>query len=302
MCTACKTLQFAWDHLQDGFAGEKVFEHKTSFESPSTNISHLPFGCNSFVELPPFDLTWCPNFMLTVFAIKQLIIATGNTAQLLDDCTRFDHFAQDTGNGHSIVGMGFGKAKHLDTLVLRLVAIAHGNLICSKDRLEVLNHGGFESRYMGGIFIAELSAQDIMEIYQVRERLEGLAARIAAEQMSAEDVHALEHEVALTAALSDEDRIGEIFQSDIRFHKLIIAATHNQRLSIILATLDDQMYRVRAILPRSADWLGATLRDHKAIVEQIKARDGKGAEQAMEQHLQSACERAMRLVLPLRLG
>jgi DNA-binding GntR family transcriptional regulator len=48
--------------------------------------------------------------------------------------------------------------------------------------------------------------------------------------------------------------------------------------------------------------LGATLRDHKAIVEQIKARDGKGAEQAMEQHLQSACERAMRLVLPLRLG
>ena len=153
-----------------------------------------------------------------------------------------------------------------------------------------------------GTFIAELSAQDIMEIYQVRERLEGLAARIAAEQMSTEDVQALEHEVALTASLSDEDRIGEIFQSDIRFHKLIIAATRNQRLSIILATLDDQMYRVRAILPRSADWLGATLRDHKAIVEQIKARDGKGAEQAMEQHLQSACERAMRLVLPLRLG
>jgi len=152
-----------------------------------------------------------------------------------------------------------------------------------------------------GTFIAELSAQDIMEIYQVRERLEGLAARIAAEQMSTEDVQALEHEVALTASLSDEDRIGEIFQSDIRFHKLIIAATRNQRLSIILATLDDQMYRVRAILPRSADWLGATLRDHKAIVEQIKARDGKGAEQAMEQHLQLTCERAMRLVLPLRL-
>ena len=34
-----------------------------------------------------------------------------------------------------------------------------------------------------GTFVSELSAKDIMEIYQVRERLEGLAARIAAEQM-----------------------------------------------------------------------------------------------------------------------
>jgi DNA-binding GntR family transcriptional regulator len=153
-----------------------------------------------------------------------------------------------------------------------------------------------------GTFIAELSAQDIREIYQVRERLEGLATRIAAEQMSAEAMQTLEHEVALTAAFAAEGRIGEIFQSDIRFHKLIIATTHNWRLSTILGTLDDQMYRVRAIFPRSADWLEATLRDHTAIVEGIKARDGKRAEQAMEQHLQSACERAMRLVMPLRLG
>src|SRR5437867_830283 len=33
-----------------------------------------------------------------------------------------------------------------------------------------------------GTFIAELSAHDILEIYQIRERLESLAARIAAEQ------------------------------------------------------------------------------------------------------------------------
>lgn len=153
-----------------------------------------------------------------------------------------------------------------------------------------------------GTFIAELSAHDIMEIYQVRERLEGLAARIAAEQMPVTDMQALEHEVALTTALAAEGRIGEIFQSDIRLHKLIIAATHNSRLSAILATLDDQMYRVRAILPRSPDWLEAALREHTAIVERIKARDGKGAEQAMEEHLRSACERSMRVALPLRLG
>lgn len=153
-----------------------------------------------------------------------------------------------------------------------------------------------------GTFIAELSAQDILEIYQVRERLEGLAARIAAEQMSAEEVQALEQEAALIESLAAEGRFGEIFQSDIRFHKLIIAATQNRRLGAILAMLDDQMHRVRALLPQSAEWLEETVHDHRAIVEQIKARDGSRAEQAMVQHLRSACGRAMRLVLPLRPG
>jgi DNA-binding GntR family transcriptional regulator len=153
-----------------------------------------------------------------------------------------------------------------------------------------------------GTFIAELSAQDIMEIYQVRQRLEGLAARIAAGQMSDDEILLLEQEVALTEAWAAEGRVEAIFQSDIRFHKLIIAATQNRRLGEILATLDDQMHRVRAILPRSSEWLEATLRDHRAIVAQIKARDDDGAERAMEQHLRSSCERAVRLVVPLRAG
>ncbi|WP_129678146.1 GntR family transcriptional regulator [Candidatus Chloroploca sp. Khr17] len=41
-----------------------------------------------------------------------------------------------------------------------------------------------------GTFITELTAHDILEIYQVRECLESLAARIAAEQMSPSDIQA----------------------------------------------------------------------------------------------------------------
>jgi len=152
-----------------------------------------------------------------------------------------------------------------------------------------------------GTFISEISAHDIMEIYQVREGLESLAARIAAEQMRAEDVQALDREIALTSTLSAKGRIGDIFQSDVRFHKCIIGATHNDRLSSILATLDDQMCRVRTTLSRSPDWLATVMREHALIAERIKARDGKGAERAMKQHLRSACERSIRVALPLRM-
>jgi DNA-binding GntR family transcriptional regulator len=150
-----------------------------------------------------------------------------------------------------------------------------------------------------GTFVAELAARDISEIYQVRERLESLAARIAAEQMSPDDIRTLEEEVAHANTLVAERRDREILESDIRFHKYILAATQNGRLIAVLATMDDQMYRVRVLFPRSPEWLDATLRDHAEIVERIKAHDGPGAEQAMERHLRSSRDYAMRLVLPV---
>jgi GntR family transcriptional regulator, galactonate operon transcriptional repressor len=117
-----------------------------------------------------------------------------------------------------------------------------------------------------------------------------------------EEIQALEQEVAFSEMCAAEGRNGETLESDIRSHKLIISATQNKRLGSILATLDDQMYRIRKILPRSAAFLTETLREHRAIVEQIKVRDADGAERAMEEQLGLTCERAVRLVLPLRRG
>ncbi len=153
-----------------------------------------------------------------------------------------------------------------------------------------------------GTFVAELSAHDIMEIYQVRECLEGQAARIAAEKMSDNDIQLLEKEIALTDEFAATGQEDEIFQRDIRLHKLIITSTQNIRLGKILATLDDQMHRVRIIFSHSPDWLQAVIQEHAAIVEKIKARDCEGAEDAMVKHLRSACDRSVQVVLPLRRG
>ncbi len=153
-----------------------------------------------------------------------------------------------------------------------------------------------------GTFIAEMSAQDVMEIYQVRERLEGLAARIAAEQMSEKDIHQLEYELSLLNKAESTGQADEIFQCDIRLHKLIIASTQNIRLVKILAMLDAQMHRVRIFFSQSPDWVQAVIQQHTIIVQRIKARDCEGAENAMVQHLRSACDRSVQVLLPLRRG
>lgn len=150
-----------------------------------------------------------------------------------------------------------------------------------------------------GTFVAELTARDISEIYQVREQLEGFAARIAAETMSDESIKRLEEEIRLLNTLASDGRLIEVVDSDTRIHKHIIASTQNSRLIELLGTLDDQMHRVRAVFPQSSQWLEATLAEHANILKAIKARDGEEAEKAMKAHLRSAREYAVRQFLPV---
>mgnify|MGYP002639660094 CR=1 FL=1 len=150
-----------------------------------------------------------------------------------------------------------------------------------------------------GTFVAELSARDISEIYQVREQLEGFAARIAAETMSDEGIKKLEEEISILVTLASEGKLIEVVDSDIRLHKQILAATQNSRLIELLGMLDDQMHRVRALFPQSSQWLETTLAEHADIVKAIKAHDGQAAEKAMKTHLRSAREHAIRQFLPM---
>jgi DNA-binding GntR family transcriptional regulator len=168
-----------------------------------------------------------------------------------------------------------------------------------REALKRLEHEGLvRSIPNRGASVAESSVQDIMEIYQVREQLEGLAARIAAETMPDADVEKLEDELRRAAILAAKKHVKETFESDVHLHKRIIESTRNGRLVSILATLDDQVRRIRAMSPRTPGRLEATLREHREIVGRIRDRDASGAEAAMRRHLRAACENAIRLVLP----
>lgn len=155
-----------------------------------------------------------------------------------------------------------------------------------------------------GAFVAELSVQDIQEIYQVREQLEGFAARVAAEKMPPDDVRRLceEHERARASAESGEFDIA--FEADFHLHQAIIKVTNNRRLAQILARLDDQVHRLRYLsiryLPsRGAGRLQDMLVEHDAIVAAIRCGNPGQADRAMRRHLQKARDSVLRLTLPL---
>lgn len=165
-------------------------------------------------------------------------------------------------------------------------------------RLE--QHGMVRTVTGRGTFVSELTPHDIMEIYQVREQLESYAARVAAERMTSADLLELNTIIEQMHEGAAAGYANETFETDINLHKSIIRATQNNRMFAILATLDDQMHRIRSMWPRTPRWLDGTLAEHDLIVHCIRERDTEGAESAMRKHLRASCEHAIRFLMPMR--
>jgi DNA-binding GntR family transcriptional regulator len=83
-----------------------------------------------------------------------------------------------------------------------------------------------------GTRVASLKAADLIEIYRVREALEGMAARLAAENMTAEEVAGLRELLAQHEQQQDLKEDTAYFQreGDLDFHYRIIQGSHNQTL------------------------------------------------------------------------
>lgn len=151
-----------------------------------------------------------------------------------------------------------------------------------------------------GARVVSLSSGQLIEIYLVREALEGMAARLAAERMSEGIVEALKDLLEQHRRDVARERWQASFQTegDMDFHYRIVQGSGNQRLIDILC---DDLYHLtrmyRCQLGMESDRARGALNEHALIVEAIADRDGELAEFLMRRHI-----RASRRGLELRLA
>jgi DNA-binding GntR family transcriptional regulator len=141
-----------------------------------------------------------------------------------------------------------------------------------------------------GYQVPSLSAGEIQEIYELRDALEGLAARLAAQRGGPELAQSLEETLNRqreAARAGDLEAYGNL---DLAFHRLLWEASGNQRLRRMAENLDGQ---VRLLISTSAAVPGRlpqALEEHRVILTRIASADPAGAETAMRAHVQNAWE------------
>ena len=139
-----------------------------------------------------------------------------------------------------------------------------------------------------GAYVADLSYKDIADVFEIRAALEGLAAGLAAERITEEeleDMGRLLVEKGEAAASGDIERCVEV---DTKFHEALYKASRNDRLITILSNLREQIQRFRLTSLSSPGRMRQSFDEHRAIIEMLEARDIAAVRHLATEHIENA--------------
>jgi DNA-binding GntR family transcriptional regulator len=143
-----------------------------------------------------------------------------------------------------------------------------------------------------GLVVATLSRQQMIELYTIRELLEGGAARFAAQYASSHEIDALNQLLRAFAEAGGNFAKGERLNK--QFHQTICSAARNNYLSSALDDIRDLLALLQT--GRLPDRCALSLAEHTNIVRAIEERAPEKAELAARQHVREACQAQLRLL------
>jgi len=136
------------------------------------------------------------------------------------------------------------------------------------------------------VVVSRILHKDAVEIYDLREVLEGLAARGAAEKITpkkAKEIHSI---IQLSEECIKKNNLKEYATLDLQFHNLIGIISENERLCEMMQRLH---YQIRILIRTSMTLPGrgikVSLNEHKMIVKEIFNRNPDLAEKMAKKHI-----------------
>jgi DNA-binding GntR family transcriptional regulator len=143
-----------------------------------------------------------------------------------------------------------------------------------------------------GVFVKELTIDDIREIYAVREAVEKASAEIllTAGHSQIDRTWQSLKEIIAEMANQESSDWQEISRLDMQFHTSFVAGTHNSRLMRIYDTLAAEtrmcIQNLRVTYPR----VDILVREHQEILDMLELRDNEGLQQAISHHMRKAVD------------
>tara|TARA_R110002033_G_scaffold18023_3_gene48369 strand:- start:1728 stop:2477 length:750 start_codon:yes stop_codon:yes gene_type:complete len=159
------------------------------------------------------------------------------------------------------------------------------------NRLE--REGLVVSQPNSGYSVANLDVDAVCDLLVVREGLDAMAAEIATETASDEELQALARVMDDIYALDQaHERTPEVYARELELglevHEVILAATHNAPLIEITRRVYDQLRLALWVEVRWIDQWTMAVAEHRAIVEAMLDRDAPRAMAAARAHVRSS--------------
>lgn len=140
----------------------------------------------------------------------------------------------------------------------------------------------------GGVSVAALDLEEAVALYEVREVLDGLAARLAARRAVKADLAKLEHALRTMGQCLERGDANQWFAAHVSFHVGIFQASRNPRLLALATVVRQSIQHFHPLLLKTERRLEAAYAEHRAIFEAIAARDDARAERLARAHIENA--------------
>jgi len=144
-----------------------------------------------------------------------------------------------------------------------------------------------------GLIVRRLDQTEVVELYAMREILEGAAARLAAKHASDPEIEALRD---LEAGFESATNAEEMARFNLLFHESIFACSRNRYLDSALQELQDAI----ALLGRTTFSVEArpeaAIREHHDLIAAIAAQDADKADALARAHIRESLRARLKIM------
>lgn len=141
-----------------------------------------------------------------------------------------------------------------------------------------------------GAHVADLSVKDIVDVLEVRASLDGLAALLAAERITDEEIDELNHVNSQFLSFLQKENLQGSIKKDVEFHEIIYRSSRNEKLIQIVSNLREQVQRFRVIYLKDYVNPKELEKEHKDIIDAICSKDSDLSRRVAQNHIKSQQE------------
>ena len=136
-----------------------------------------------------------------------------------------------------------------------------------------------------GAYASEISIKDMVDVLEVREFLEGMAAGLASKRITEEEIEALKHSIDAYRDAVEAGATEEIIEEDEIFHKLIVDCSGNKTLIQMINQVQELALRFRYIYYEDFSRYQNMPNEHQEILDAVLSGDPEVARKAADEHV-----------------
>jgi len=133
-----------------------------------------------------------------------------------------------------------------------------------------------------GIYVTDISLQELKDVFEIRLFLVGLAGKLAAQRITSEELEKIKE---LLNRIKKEDNRNKLIQLDAEFHDLLNASTKNQTLVETLKRLRNQIGRLWYFVKENDVYSRHIPQDIENLITALREKDQTQCEQIMTDHV-----------------